>query len=81
MNSTTSTATTITEDDFYHSPHSYVVKNRDGSFDARCYRTCKDPNRIGYIVCETTHRSVKAAIASAKRFHKEFGGTIVLPSP
>lgn len=75
-----STTSTTTEDDFYHSPHSYVVKSRDG-FDARCYRTCKDPNRIGYIVCESTHRTVKAAIAAAKRFHKEFGGTIVLPSP
>lgn len=77
MNTTTDTTT---EDDFYNSPHSYVVKNR-GTFDARCYRTAKNPNAMGYLVCETTHRSLKAAIRSAKELHKEFGGTIRLPEP
>jgi hypothetical protein len=68
---------TITMDDSetHNPPHSYVVKTRTG-FDARCYRTTKDPNRIGYIVCESHHRTEKAAAAAAKRFHKEFGGTI-----
>ncbi|MGA1062093.1 MAG: hypothetical protein ACO3VH_07160 [Ilumatobacteraceae bacterium] len=69
----------LDSDDHYDSPHSYVVKNRDGTFDARCYRTAKNPNAMGYIVCETTHRSLAAAIRSAKELHKEFGGTIRLP--
>ena len=71
--------TTDTTSDHYNSPHTYVVKNRDGTFDARCYRTATNPNAMGYIVCETNHRTLKAAIRSAKELHKEFGGTIRLP--
>jgi hypothetical protein len=63
------------DEETHNPPHSYVVKTRTG-FDARCYRTTIDWNRIGYIVCESSHRTAKAAHAAALRFHKQFGGTI-----
>lgn len=61
----------------YHEPHSYIVKTRKG-FDARCYRTTVDPNRIGYVVSESSHRTLQAAKVAAARFHRSFGGTIAI---
>lgn len=66
--------------DYYQEPHSYVVKTRKG-YDARCYRLAINPNHMGVLVTESSHRSVAAATKAAKKFQKLFGGTIALPQP
>jgi hypothetical protein len=63
----------------YHEPHSYVVRTRSG-YDARCYAVrADDLNAIGHIVEESSHRTLKAAVNAAKRFHRYHGGTINVP--
>ena len=67
-------------EDYYQEPHSYVVKTRKG-FDARCYRLAVNPNHIGMLVTESSHRTLAAAIKAALKHQKLFGGTIAFPQP
>ena len=64
-------------DEVYEAPHCYVVETWDGRFEARAYRVRADDfNAIGIRVDTTQHRTKGAALKSAARMAREYGGTL-----
>lgn len=60
----------------FKAPRSYIVKTRTG-FSARCYALrADDSNAFGRLIDETNHRTIAAAIKSAKAMHRAYGGEL-----
>ena len=60
----------------FKAPRSYIVKTRTG-FSARCYALrADDSNALGHLLDESHHRTIAAAIKSARAMHRAYGGEL-----